>query len=117
MLSCLAEYLGQGTRLRREPTSRCSPSARRDRLIASNFDPISMGFSVEIEFLKLYSLPSEPGIRLDTGVQILPCIARYEQQIALSWLSLPNIEPSKLCLLYTSPSPRDLSTSRMPSSA
>ena len=27
------------------------------------------------------------------------------------------IEQSKLCLLYTSPSPRDLSTSRMPSSA
>jgi hypothetical protein len=71
MFSCLAEYLGQGTRLRREPTSRCSPSARRDRLIASNFDRISMGFSVEIEFLKLYSLPSEPGIRLDTGVQLL----------------------------------------------
>ena len=28
----------------------------------------------------------------------------------------PN-EPDKPCLLYTSPSPRDLSTSRMPSSA
>ena len=27
------------------------------------------------------------------------------------------IEPNKTCLLYTSPSPRDLSTSRMPSSA
>ena len=26
-------------------------------------------------------------------------------------------EPEKVCLLYTSPSPRDLSTSRMPSSA
>ena len=26
-------------------------------------------------------------------------------------------EANKLCLLYTSPSPRDLSTSRMPSSA
>ena len=25
--------------------------------------------------------------------------------------------PAKFCLLYTSPSPRDLSTSRMPSSA
>ena len=27
------------------------------------------------------------------------------------------LEPSTHCLLYTSPSPRDLSTSRMPSSA
>ena len=29
----------------------------------------------------------------------------------------PNIREFKICLLYTSPSPRDLSTSRMPSSA
>ena len=28
-----------------------------------------------------------------------------------------QIEKSNVCLLYTSPSPRDLSTSRMPSSA
>ena len=28
-----------------------------------------------------------------------------------------DLEPGKCCLLYTSPSPRDLSTSRMPSSA
>ena len=28
-----------------------------------------------------------------------------------------SITPSTICLLYTSPSPRDLSTSRMPSSA
>ena len=30
---------------------------------------------------------------------------------------LVNIQQSIVCLLYTSPSPRDLSTSRMPSSA
>ena len=29
----------------------------------------------------------------------------------------PPFEPGEFCLLYTSPSPRDLSTSRMPSSA
>ena len=28
-----------------------------------------------------------------------------------------RMDPSYVCLLYTSPSPRDLSTSRMPSSA
>ena len=38
------------------------------------------------------------------------------------WLSVPSLGPAddgqhRLCLLYTSPSPRDLSTSRMPSSA
>ena len=31
--------------------------------------------------------------------------------------ALSKVENSILCLLYTSPSPRDLSTSRMPSSA
>ena len=30
---------------------------------------------------------------------------------------ISNVEDHQLCLLYTSPSPRDLSTSRMPSSA
>ena len=32
-------------------------------------------------------------------------------------LSLKKVDPQAPCLLYTSPSPRDLSTSRMPSSA
>ena len=48
---------------------------------------------------------------------------------ASAWANLPANEPvepiapaeitdpAKVCLLYTSPSPRDLSTSRMPSSA
>ena len=31
--------------------------------------------------------------------------------------NLTGIDASAICLLYTSPSPRDLSTSRMPSSA
>ena len=33
------------------------------------------------------------------------------------WDSIPEIAKWQICLLYTSPSPRDLSTSRMPSSA
>ena len=32
-------------------------------------------------------------------------------------MDCPTLSAGKLCLLYTSPSPRDLSTSRMPSSA
>ena len=32
-------------------------------------------------------------------------------------LSVPRSVQTTICLLYTSPSPRDLSTSRMPSSA
>ena len=37
-----------------------------------------------------------------------------EVELALRWIHNPEFPP---CLLYTSPSPRDLSTSRMPSSA
>ena len=33
------------------------------------------------------------------------------------FLATQNVIDSLICLLYTSPSPRDLSTSRMPSSA
>ena len=43
------------------------------------------------------------------GVEHCP-VAEEEAELLL-------IEPAGTCLLYTSPSPRDLSTSRMPSSA
>ena len=36
-------------------------------------------------------------------------------EAAVDWLRTKGL--AKACLLYTSPSPRDLSTSRMPSSA
>ena len=36
---------------------------------------------------------------------------------AESGVSVVRLHGNKICLLYTSPSPRDLSTSRMPSSA
>ena len=35
----------------------------------------------------------------------------------VKWFDHQTGKPVKSCLLYTSPSPRDLSTSRMPSSA
>ena len=41
-------------------------------------------------------------------------ITKY--QIEQSWVDTSNVD-NIVCLLYTSPSPRDLSTSRMPSSA
>ena len=40
-----------------------------------------------------------------------------EKYEALSYKGKRKASSSKYCLLYTSPSPRDLSTSRMPSSA
>ena len=44
---------------------------------------------------------------------LLPALAALTQQ--QQWIAL--VAPPYTCLLYTSPSPRDLSTSRMPSSA
>ena len=43
--------------------------------------------------------------------------AEFAQQIAEDCGDVPRNMSSWICLLYTSPSPRDLSTSRMPSSA
>ena len=56
----------------------------------------------------------------DTGVQILNWEVRYSHMKVHSALHLLSVViplPVTGCLLYTSPSPRDLSTSRMPSSA
>ena len=38
-------------------------------------------------------------------------------EIVLDENTINNIDPSESCLLYTSPSPRDVEESRMPSSA
>ena len=41
----------------------------------------------------------------------------FYPQLAQQLFSATGVDPQVHCLLYTSPSPRDLSTSRMPSSA
>ena len=64
---------------------------------------------------------------VDASAGIMPEIQR---QVRLAWAcysrfkrelydmeAAPKVRKLKACLLYTSPSPRDLSTSRMPSSA
>ena len=61
-----------------------------------------------------------------TGIEQAERIAKYLAPIEISAIYSSPIERAKhtaeivantFCLLYTSPSPRDLSTSRMPSSA
>ena len=51
---------------------------------------------------------------LDSAVRDLEIIAGQKVVTTKAKKSVANF---KICLLYTSPSPRDLSTSRMPSSA
>ena len=48
------------------------------------------------------------------GIDDIYCISVNDGFVMNAWAQDQNIEN---CLLYTSPSPRDLSTSRMPSSA
>ena len=50
-------------------------------------------------------------IHLKTGKNPVEVLVRAVEN------SAPNEDTTRICLLYTSPSPRDLSTSRMPSSA
>ena len=63
---------------------------------------------------KLPQFPFNPQLIL---VVVLPPIL-YQTALLTSWSDFKaNIRPIGLCLLYTSPSPRDRTRSRMPSSA
>ena len=46
-----------------------------------------------------------------------PYVDEQKRAAILAVMEELDYKPNKICLLYTSPSPRDLSTSRMPSSA
>ena len=50
-------------------------------------------------------------------ISLLPVVAKILERLVLKWLRTHLLHLYGPCLLYTSPSPRDLSTSRMPSSA
>ena len=71
------------------------------------------------------AMESEPEVHWTKGVQVTENGRKIcsvpTQSVYANWLhhvSEPRICPTfDTCLLYTSPSPRDLSTSRMPSSA
>jgi len=52
-----------------------------------------------------------------TATEVLDAVERAGGSLALNGGQIKYTIPKEACLLYTSPSPRDLSTSRMPSSA
>ena len=84
-------------------------------------DTVSTPVETEEDYLK-QTLTVEPTTLLpvvgemQTTTDELPSTVETEEDYLKEAL---NVEPSTSlpCLLYTSPSPRDLSTSRMPSSA
>ena len=54
------------------------------------------------------------------GVLMIPCLLAATICFIVAFIAAPPVDIDGIrepCLLYTSPSPRDLSTSRMPSSA
>jgi len=78
----------------------------------------AMGDSTD-ELLSLASqMAKEPAAReLDQLLSTGEGVSAPLMSMALNELGVPAISLLGFCLLYTSPSPRDLSTSRMPSSA
>ena len=63
-----------------------------------------------------------PGKTLETLLEVAPgkfdiTIFNAEPRVNYNRIMLSPVLSGETCLLYTSPSPRDISTSRMPSSA
>ena len=74
-----------------------------------------------VEVVRIYDIDNNQGQPLnidliEAGPRILPALPEKIADSAASELEKLNVN-IHTCLLYTSPSPRDLSTSRMPSSA
>ena len=66
---------------------------------------------------KIVGIPvDEDGINVSTLADKLEEYSKKQVKVKFIYL-VPNFSNPSGCLLYTSPSPRDLSTSRMPSSA
>ena len=65
-------------------------------------------------------IPSPPAAILSTDKKFITFLKLRLEFVAVGEFEFPNAEitdPFKVCLLYTSPSPRDVEESRMPSSA
>ena len=61
-------------------------------------------------------ISGEHGLDLKPG-DIVEIKGEKRSTAAIYWRSRPEDSKMDICLLYTSPSPRDATTSRMPSSA
>ena len=64
-----------------------------------------------------YALASNFPEQADTEISYEEIVRRVNEELVANWGNLVNRVLSMTCLLYTSPSPRDRTRSRMPSSA
>ena len=84
---------------------------------------VQQGYEVIGVTLRLYTEPDEAALRSGRtccGIEDIGDAKSAAAAIGIPHYTLnmeKQFEKNVLCLLYTSPSPRDLSTSRMPSSA
>ena len=67
------------------------------------------------ELLSSYGVPIQRGMVVENIDQLQSISQEVKKNTGSEWLIVKA--QIHACLLYTSPSPRDLSTSRMPSSA
>ena len=77
---------------------------------------LSAGLRTAIPLQHILNEMKELGFDILPQGPVIHCKAFEDNNGALAIAKVPKMRP-RTCLLYTSPSPRDLSTSRMPSSA
>ena len=91
--------------------------------IQVNYDTFYKDKTLEIEEIKIIEIsrdlqiPKESVRRKIIYLEKIGVIKRTRKKIFIDRSAYETVQPISACLLYTSPSPRDLSTSRMPSSA
>ena len=84
-------------------------------------NPKPLGHDVVLEYIPLLvngSLDKDTKASVEAHIHSCKeCQLELSFERSVQSATKPGKDVSSLCLLYTSPSPRDLSTSRMPSSA
>ena len=76
------------------------------------------GVDLDVNDGEIVSLIGSNGAGKSTLLMTISGVNKAKRgNIVFNGENIENKQPHKICLLYTSPSPRDLSTSRMPSSA
>ena len=81
----------------------------KDQYVINDGEPQEVKWSRGLDLFIESVLKPDPQLR--------QCAHNQKCYHELMWVRENILEHLKTCLLYTSPSPRDLSTSRMPSSA